>query len=166
MATPKFDIEELLDWCLGVMTGGLNTRIALIEAEKIANGKAVTPTLAPIAAGNYYMQTWSDKMLNTSPSIFYGIEDVQSTDGGGVVAKVYKLFVEVVMVDNGMTNDITKRVNRYARALEELFNLAYTTPLATSRIKVDSVRPIGIKLELDSSDEMKVGGISLLVTIV
>lgn len=163
----KFDAEDVLDMVLDIMTasGALNTKIAAVEAEKTAKGKGLTPTLASVAADNYYLQTWSDKILNTSPAIFYGIEDVAAVDGGGAVAKTYKIFCEIVLVDSGQTNDGHKRINRYARALEELFTAAFAPALGV-KIKVDQVRPISFKLELDSSEEIKVGGISLQITLV
>lgn len=164
----KFDAEDMLDMVLGIMTTGsaLNAKIAAIEAEKIAAGKGVTPTLASIASTSYYLQSWSDKILNTSPAIFYGIEDVASVPNAGAVAKVYKVFVEVVLIDSGLTNDSHKRINRYARALEELFAAAFAPALGYGQIKIDTVRPISFKLELDSSEEIKVGGVSLTITLV
>lgn len=165
----KFDSEDLLDLVLEIMTSGgaLNTKIAAIEAEKVAKGKGVTPTLATIASGSYYEQTWSDKMLNTSPAIFYGIEDVQTVSANGpVVAKQYKIFVEIVLVDNGMSNDAAKRISRYARALEELFASNFAPAVAIGTVKIDQIRPVGFKLQMDSSEEIKVGGILLEVTIV
>ncbi len=164
----KYDAEDLLDTVLGIMTASLNTRIAAIEAEKIADGKGVTPTLAAVASGSYYLQAWSDKILNTSPAIFYGLEDVQTESNGSAVAKTYKIFVEVMLVDAGINgaNDGSRRLNRYARALEEIFAESFAPAIGHGKVKVDSIRPMAFKLALDSDDEVKVGGISLLVTLV
>lgn len=164
----KYDAEDLLETVLEVMTNGdaLNVKIAAIEAEKTAAGKGLTPPLDSIDAAAYYEQTWTNKVLNNTPAIFYGIEDVQATDGGGVVAKLYKVFVEVVMVDSGQTNDAHKRINRYARALEELFSAAFAPALGHGNVKVDQVRPVAFQLALDSDDEIKVGGVSLQISIV
>lgn len=165
----KYDGEDLLDSVLQIMIEGdaLNNKIAAIEAEKVLKSKGLTPTLKPIAAGSYHEQTWSDKVLNSTPAIFYGIEDVQSADGGtGAVAKTYKVFIEIILVDNGMQNDTHKRIQRYSRALEELFSSAFAPAISGSNVKIDSVRPISFKLELDSSEEIKVGGISLTITLV
>ncbi len=169
MATPKYDAEDLLDSVLAIMTdnGALNAKIAAIEAEKLAASKNLTPGLSAIASDAYYAQSWSDKVLNNSPGIFYGIEDVSAVDGGGgVVAKTYKVFVEVVLVDTGQTNDYWKRISRYARALEELFGAAYAPAMGHGAVKIEQVRPMAFKLALDSDDEVKVGGVSISVTIV
>jgi hypothetical protein len=145
--------------------GALNAKIAAIEAEKTAKGAGLTPTLASVDAGSYHLQTWSDKILNSTPAIFYGVEDIESADGGGVVGKKYKVFVEAILVDNGMTNDVHRRVSRYARALEELFAEAYAPAIPYGKVKIDTVRPISFKLDLDSSDEIKVGGVSLTIAL-
>lgn len=162
----KYDGEDLLDSVLEIMTSGLNTKIAAIEAEKVAKGKGLTPTLASVLAASYHEQTWSNKILNSSPAIFYGIEDCQVSENGPAVAKTYKVFCEVVMVDNGQTNDMHKRIQRYSRALEELFAEAYAPAIQGSRVKVEQVRPISFKLQLDSDEEIKVGGVSLTITLV
>jgi hypothetical protein len=161
----KYDAEDILDTVLGVMTTGsaLNNKIAEIEAEKTAAGKGLTPTLKQIASGSYHLQSWSEKVLNSSPAIFYGIEDVDAKANGPVVAKKYTVFVEVVMVDNGMTNDGSKRINRYARALEELFADAFAPAIGQGQVAVSAVRPFAFKLALDSDDEVKVGGVSLTI---
>jgi hypothetical protein len=162
----KYDTEDLLESILGVMTSGLNTKITEIETEKIAAGKGLTPGLVAIASDAYYLQTWTDKILNNKVGIFYGIEDVQTQDGGGAAAKTYKIFCEVVLVDNGQTNDTSKRIARYSRALEEIFLKAFADAVAYGKVKIDSVRPISFKLELDSDEEIKVGGVSLTITLV
>lgn len=163
----KYDAEDLLDTVLGIMTDGsaLNNKIAAIEAEKTANGKGLTPTLAPVASGSYYLQSWSEKILNTNPAIFYGIEEVRSEANGPVIAKTYTIFVEIILVDSGMTNDGSKRINRYARALEEIFAAAFAPAVAQGQVKIDQVRPMAFKLALDSDEEIKVGGVSLQMSL-
>lgn len=163
----KFDTEDILDMILSVMQGGaLNAKITAIEAEKAAGGKTLTPGLLAIDDANYYEQTWTNKILNTNPSIFYGIEDVAGVDGGGVVAKTYKCFVEIILIDNGQTNDMARRIARYSRALEELFAAAFDAAKGNGTVKIETVRPIAFKLDLDSNDEIKVGGISISISLV
>lgn len=163
----KFDTEDLMNSILAVMTtnDALNVKIAEIEAEKAAKSQSLSPVLKTIAADSYYLQTWSDKILNTNPAILYGIEDVSGVENAGGFAKTYKIFVEIVLVDSGNQNDTHKRIARYARALEELFQKARLPEVPAAQIKVESVRPISFKLELDSDEEIKVGGISLNVTL-
>lgn len=164
----KFDGEDLLDAVKSIMVSGdaLNNKILEIENEKANKSKGLTPTLKTISANAYFEQTWNDKILNQNPAIFYGIEDVQSTDGGGALGKVYQLFVEIVLVDNGMQSDNHKRIQRYSRALEELFLSSDATIIPFAKIKVNQIRPISFKLQIDSNEEIKVGGISILIALV
>ncbi len=161
----KFDAEDMLDGILQIMTDGLNARIAAIEAEKVAAGKGLTPTLAAIPTDGYYLQSWSEKILMTNPSIFYGIEEVTTIDGGFGAAKKYKLFAEIVLVDSGMTADADKRILRYTRALEEIFTEAFKNTAEVGRAIIETVRPASFKLDLDSSEEMKVGGIAITLSL-
>lgn len=164
----KFDGEDVLAMILSIMKdgGALNAKIAAIEAEKLAAGLNLTPGLANVADISYYEQTWNSKILNTTPAIFYGIEDCVALDGGGAAAKTYECFVEIVLIDSGQTNDYNRRILRYSRALEELFESALSAPAEVGQVKIKSVRPITFKLELDSSEEIKVGGISISLTLV
>ena len=161
----KFDSEEMLDYILGIMQDDdvLNNKIAAVEAEKEDAGKGLSPTLAPIA--EYHLQTWNDKILQRTPAIFYGIEDVTAVDGMGAVAKTYKCFIEVVIVDNNQTNDGHKRISRYSRSLEELFTSNFKPEGAMGAVKVESVRPISFKLEMNTDEEIRVGGISLTISL-
>lgn len=164
-----FDSEDLLDSVLSVMTSGsaLNAAISALEADKSTQGKGLTPTLAGVDASAYFVQTWDNKILNQKgPSIFFGIEDVQVSENAGAVAKTYQVFVEVVLVDDLTSPDGYKRIMRYSRALEELFKNKFAPAISMGSVKIQSVRPISFKLELDSSDEVKVGGISLTIVLV
>ncbi len=169
MSTPKYDAEDLLDTVLSVMTTGsptsaLDAKIAAIDAEKTAKGKGLLTALAPIGT-NYYLQSWTDKVLNSTPAIFYGIEDVAAKASGAAVAKTYLIFVEVVLVDDGNFNDSSKRINRYVRALEELFTVAFAPAMGHGAVEITQMRPMAFKLNLDSDDEVKVGGVSLSVSL-
>lgn len=166
MPAKKFDVESLLEMVKDIMVGGdaLNVKLDAITAEK--TDAVLDPVLAPIGADAYFEQTWDDNILNKSPAIFYGIEDVQSDDGGaGVVAKTYKVFCEVVMV-KGITGDDARRIFRYSRALEELFAENFKPAVAAGTFKVEQVRPVSVKMELDSSEEIKIGGVLLSITLV
>lgn len=158
------DLEDVLAAVKAVMTGGLNAKILEIETQKIADGNGVTPTLAQVDSTNgYFCQTWSEKILNITPAIFYGAEQVDVVDGGGAVLKMYRIAIYVVIVDNGNTNDISTRIFRYSRALEELFRL--TEIDSAGKIKVTALLPVSWPRDIDSSDEIKLGGITLTIPL-
>ena len=163
----KYDAENLLETILGIMktSGALNTKITAVEDEKIAQSKGLSPALKLVSDDSYFLQSWNEKILNKSPAIFYGIEDTTAQSAGSAVLKIYKIFVELVMVDNGMSNDGSKRIMRYARALEELFAENFSPAVAQGTVKVEAVRPVAFKLALDSDEEIKVGGVTLTIGI-
>lgn len=149
-----------------VSGGALNAAILAVETEKIAASKALTPTLAPIAADAYYRQSWSEKILNNSPGVFYGIEEVQTLNSGGATAKSYKIFVDVVLVDSGQTNDSSSRICRYTRALEELFTANFAPAVAQGKLTITEERPMSFRLQTDSDEEIKIAGISITNVLV
>jgi hypothetical protein len=164
----RIDAEDIAKSILDIMTHpteGLNAYISAVDAEKTAKGMAFTPALKLVASAGYFYQSWNDKILNIDPAIFYGFEDVQAGDAGKGIAKTFKIFVEIVLVDNGMTNDVDRRVLRYSRALEELFADKFDVVNNSSRIKIETVRPMSMKVDFDSSDEVKVGGISISLSV-
>ena len=160
----KFDAEVLLDSILDIMTTGLNTKIAAVEAEKTAMGKSIG--LAAVDSNAYYRQTWNDKILQYTPAIFYGIENTAATAVAGVTATQYFLFVEVIISDSGNDDQVVNRILRYTRALQELFEEQFGKVAEAGRIKIETVRPVSFKLDEDTSDEVKVGGISITLTLV
>jgi hypothetical protein len=160
-----YDAENLLFDIKGILTSNLNTKIAAIEAEKIGAG-FVSTNLAPVdTMKGYFEQSWSDAMLNINPAIFYGIEETTAEGQGPATKELYKIFVEIVLVDNGMDTLTKNRIHRYARAIKEVFQENYDRLPPAGKIKIETVRPTSFKLDLNSSEEVKVGGVSLTVAI-
>lgn len=160
-----FDGEDLLDSVLSMVQTGISAKLTAIEAEKIAKGKGVSGGLPVPEASAYTRQTWSNNILNHSPAIFYGIENVQAEGVGPATMEKFTVFVEVVMVDSGMDTDTSSRIMRYSRALKEIFQEGFAEVAETGRIKIETVRPVSFKLDQDSSEEIKVGGVSLTVAL-
>lgn len=161
----KYDLESAVDDVLALMQAYLPAKIAEIEVEKTSIGKGLTPALATIASTSYYRQSWSEKILQTNPSIYYGVEEVTAVSGGSEVAELVKIFVEVIYIDSGQTNDASSRIARYARAIKEVFTEHYGDIKSVGNTKIETIRPISFRLELDSSEEVKVGGVSITIGI-
>ncbi len=164
----KVDNEALLDAILAIMTDagtGLNVRVAAIEAEKAAAGKALATSVLPIPAAGYFRQTWDEKILNTSPAIFYGFEDVVPVSNGPAVAKTYTIFIEVFLSALDITNDSTDRIFRYSRALEEIFSEAFKPLAETSQMTVKALLPAAFKVEMGAGQDVKIGGVSLSLSM-
>lgn len=160
-----YDGEDLLDSILDIVQTNITTKLLAIETEKIAKGKGVSGGLPAPESTAYYRQTWSDKILNHSPAIFYGIEDVTTEGIGPATIESFKVFVEVVITDSGMDTDSSNRILRYSRALRECLQEKFDSVAETGRIKIETVRPVAFKMDQDSSEEIKVGGVSLLVAL-
>lgn len=158
------DEEDILDDIETLLKAQLNTNIAAIEAAKVIAGKGITGGLASIEATSYYRQSWDDRILNTSPSIYYGIEDVGSKGVGPGTVRQVKVFVEAVVVDSNNDGFANSRVLRYARAIREVFEQNYAM-FAEGKTIIETVRPTSFKLGLDSSEELKVGGVSLTTVL-
>lgn len=161
----KYDVENLLSDIKSLLIANLNTAIAAVEAEKISQGLPATG-LKPVDATNgYFEQSWSDKILNITPAIFYGIEQIQAVGAGPATAQIYKVFVEVVLVDSGMDVLGKNRIHRYSRAIRDVFEANYDKIPSASKIKIETVTPASFKLDLNSSEVMKVGGVSLTTAL-
>lgn len=161
----RYDIESLLAGVEELIRANLNTKIAEIEAEKTVQGSPVG--LPGIADEAYFEQSWNDEILNYSPAIFFGVEEIQATGAGPETMQVVKLFVEVLFTDAGNDKLGKKRVHRYSRALKEVFEERYAElGVVQGKIKIETVRPISFKLDLDNADEIRVGGVSIITAII
>ncbi len=161
---PKYDIENLLEDVKAILVANLNTKVAAIESEKEAAGKQAV-TMLSVASGNYYEQNWSDKILNTNPSIFYGVEQVQATGAGPATAQAIKVFVEIICIDKQEDLFMSKRINRYSRAIKEVLESNYDQLSQGNQMHIETVRPVAFRLDMDSSEEVHVGGVSLITAI-
>ena len=72
----RYDLEDCLDDIEAILKAKLGAKIAAIEAEKISKGKGID--LATVQADAFFRQTWSDKILNYDPGIFFGIENPET----------------------------------------------------------------------------------------
>ena len=162
-----YDLEDLLSDLETYLKANLNTKISAIEAEKVANGKGLTPTLATVSANAYFEQNWNTNILSYSPAIFYGVENVEAVEKvQGHTIEKFTLFVECVLVDNGVKTDITKRVNRYARAIKETLEEGWSDVFGGgSKVVIETVAPASFRLALDTSETIRVGGVSIVTIL-
>jgi len=163
----KYDQEDLLDDLVAWCKSKLPQRLLDIEAEKVAKSKGVTGGLIAIPDAAYYVQAWDNAILQHTAAIYYGIEDVTARDiGAGSTATDLKIFFEIVLTDMNQYGDVHKRIARYSRALREIFEEYVKENSFISRTKIEQVRPISFKLELDTSEETNVGGVSISTSII
>lgn len=161
----KYDLENLLADIKSILVANLNTAIAAVEAEKIAQGLPTTGLAAVDNSSGYFLQNWSDAILNITPAIFYGVEDIKATGVGPATIQEYRIFVEIVMVDSGMDVLGNARINRYSRAIKDVLESNYDRIPSAAKTKIETVRPISFKLDQNSSETIKVGGVSVMTAL-
>lgn len=161
----KYDIENLLADIKTILVANLNSSISAVESEKVSQGLPSTGLSAVSTTDGYFEQNWSDAILNVSPAIFFGVEDIHAEGIGPFTSQTYKVFVEVVYVDNGMDALGKNRIHRYARAIKDVLENNWDKIPSSSKLKIETVRPVSFKLDLNSSEEIKVGGVSLITAI-
>lgn len=162
----RYDSENLMYDIKALLVAQLNTKIAAIEAEKIAAGFPTTGLAAIDTTNGYFEQSFSDEILNINPALFYGIEEVKADGIGPATVERFKIWVEIILIDGGMDQLTKNRVHRYARALKEVFEENWDTALTNaSKIKIETVRPLSFKLDLNSSEMVKVCGLSIITAL-
>ena len=164
----KYDIEDLCNDLKAYLLANLDTKIAAVEAEKIAAGKPLDGGLPGIPEAAYTFQNWSDAILQNPVNLFFGVEDVKANDiGAGQSADVLTLFIEVVLVvdSNKKNNDDVNRVFRYTRAIKEVMQAYAKINSFISKTKIETVRPVSYKLNFDTNEEVRVGGVSVTTSI-
>lgn len=153
----RYDIEDVLDELDAFMKANLPAEIAAINAEK---GNA--PVLVAPANSAYFFQTWNDKILNANPAIFYGLQEVESRGVGPATVQVLKIFIDIIVLDNGQDNLTTKRVFRYTKAIQRLVEKNWDKKFSgMQKTKISVMNPFAFKTNLDSADEYKIGGVLL-----
>lgn len=159
----KYDSEQMLFDVESLMQEKLNDYILAIDQEKLDAGyKSI---LSQVSADCYFQTTWNDKIMKKSPSIFYGLEEVTATGMGPATIQLFKVFIDVIFVDSGK-DDLGKwRVLRYSRALKDLFQKHFDRFPCGGNIKIEQVRPLSFMTDENTSDEMRVGGISISMAI-
>lgn len=163
------DSEILVDTLKEILLADLNTKIAAVEAEKVALSKGVSGGLLPVPAAAYFPQTWDDKILLFKPAIFYGVEEIEPIAIQGVTAQKVELFIDVVLVaSQNLEDDTWRRVNRYTRAVKEVMeaNVRKLNSMGGNSVTIKTVRPATFRLGLDNSEEIKVGGVSIQLVFV
>lgn len=150
----KYDIESFLDDVLQHMKDKLPTKLESITTEK-DDGIVLDPVLDEA----FFLQTMDGEITNYDPFIVYGIDDVSVEGIGPMSSKSYKISILVVKSDNGLDTNITKRMLRYLRALEEIFQDSFAEIGNKVKLRVNSY-PIEIT-RLNETNQYRVTGVSI-----
>lgn len=158
----KYDAEKLMTDIRAILVAKLDAKLDQIAAEKAdfdSENLGGALGLPYIPEKDYFFQSWSDRILNVKYAIFYGIEETVTSGMGPSSAVLYKIFVEIIVHDSGQDSKTTNRVLRYSRAIREVFEENYDKLPGGNNIKIETTKPISFRIDLDTSEEIKVGGV-------
>jgi hypothetical protein len=155
----EVDIEILLDKIDTFLKANLNLQIASINLEKND-----TLALATVSDDAYFFQTMNDRVANFDPFLFYGLDNVDSEGIGPATRKTYSIQVIIVVTDTGQDELMGKRLLRYSRVLEDLFNNYWASIKSSVNFKVQSLVPVAFSL-VNSSDVYRAVGITLTTSL-
>lgn len=142
----------------------LPTYWAAVEAEQLANGlpEAGVPSIDDAA---YHQFAWNDRALNFPVGVLIVPTGKPEMSLGPTGVRAYTVDVGVYL--SGTSNDAlaTRRLLRAAKALEQIFFDKWGKLSGVVREKLETVEPIDFKLNVDSSDDNKIAGVTLSVTL-
>lgn len=160
-----YDIESLLADVKKILVCHLNNHIAAIEAEKVQAGFVAT-NIQPVDPDNGYIeQSLADVPININPCLVYGVDDIGAVSQNAATAQTVKLFVAIVIVDNGMDTLAKNKIHRYTRAAKEVFEKHFDRIRSASLLKIETFLPVSFKMDENSSETMKIGGVSITTSI-
>lgn len=139
----RYDLEKLLNDMKAVAVAGLNAKLAAISAEK---GDEIA--LLPIEEGAYFFQVLDkSKAGHHKAFIFYGASDPTVQAIGASTAEDYEIFFIVVLRETVEGEAFSTRLMRYARALKEIFETAFTQNKIRTRISVSTITPTNFAIQ-------------------
>ena len=147
----RYDMEDLCDDVLAVMTTYFNAKLTEINAAK--NDGIV---LDPIDSGAYSLQQLNGKMLNYNPFCLYGIEDIETVSQGPLSSDRFQISVTVVVKDSGEELECGRRMFRYSRALKEVFEKNWNDRQGV-KFEIKSLVPVPLPNLNDGNSHRAVG---------
>lgn len=160
----RYDLEDLCDDIATLLKEKLNAKIEAISNEKADAGKSFDLPL--IGENNYFFQSWDQKIRNTKVCIFYGIAKVDAQGIGPNTSESYQLFIEVVYTSSRTDTKSVQRILRYSRALKEVIEENWDELFSGNKLIVETLVPISFILDSNTSEEVRVGGVSIGTSLV
>lgn len=162
----RYDVEELLRDLADVCKAKLNTRLAAITAEKVAqNPSDALTTLAQVPDGAYFFQSLDKSRAAAHPVfMFWGLEDPVADGAGPYTIERLSIFFIVVVKDTAEQENYMWRLMRYSRALKEIFEENFSKNRGGVKLSVSSLSPVGFDA-LGMPGSFKAVGVRLSATI-
>lgn len=146
------DKEVVLDKMETLLKAELNTKLLAIDTEK-ADGI----TLKPVSDNAYLKISMNNKLANYNPFIFLDVLDPASEGIATATNQTEGFQAALVLVDNGNDLDINRRILRYGRALQEIFEKNVYKICPPDEFSVQALAPMPFKLQNSKSDFRVIG---------
>lgn len=156
----RYDLENLMADIKSIMTTNLNTKLTELDAEK-----ADSISLATVSTSQgYFLQTMDAEVANANPFVLYGIEDIETKNAGPMGIKTVTITIYLVTEEAGLEGNVTNRMYRYLRALEEVFETNWYMVQNATKISKKSLQPFELT-RLNDSQPCRAVGIRLVVEV-
>lgn len=136
----KYDLEQLSLDLVAILQANLGAKLAQISTLK--NDGLVL--LVPDTARGYFFQSLEKETATNQPVfVFYGLDDpVTKYSSGQATGIEVDLFFILVLQDTAENPVFTRRLLRYMRAFQEVFEENFTKINRSVRISVSSLAPV------------------------
>lgn len=165
----NYDVEDLVQDIETLLKASLVTKITALEAAQVAAGLPAaweSPAVPAIDADAYFQFGWTNESLNKAVGVGIFIAEQSSVGEGPFTKQVY--VVDVGVYVSGTNNDplADRKLLRYSKALKELFETSWgQINSAVTREKLETIGPIEFRLNVNSSDDCKIAGVTLTCTL-
>lgn len=155
----KYDTERFLEDIKAILTSKLNAKFLEIDTEK-----ADTITLKPVGSTSYFLQGLNERAANLDPFVVYGYEPGDTKSIGSSSAQDILVSVVIVVSDHG-SDLMNTQMLRYARALKEVFEENWQMVEFSTKLRINELEPINLKLDADGDNQYKAVGIQILTNL-
>lgn len=152
----NYRIENFFTDLEAFLIANINTKIGDINTEYNDSVSLLT-----VDDNAYFFYTMNDKVANFDPIVYYGIADNEVEAIGPLGNKKYKIMVLIGLADTAQDVQIGKRLLRYSRVLEDLFNDNWNSVGGMIKVKVTNL----IFSPPQTSDQYRYAGVELEVNI-
>jgi hypothetical protein len=154
-----YDVEVFLSNIETILKNNLNSKLASIDTEKNDG-----ITLKTLVSDAYFFQELNSKVANYNPFLLYGVEDLGTKAVEGFSVQEVTVSIVIVVTDDGEDQNIAKRMLRYSRALQEVFEENFCLVENSVKLIIQNLMPVEFNM-LNSSDSYRAVGINLIASL-
>lgn len=160
-----YDIEDLVADIEAFVKAYLPAEIAAVEAEAVAKGHPPTDII-PVPLDAYYRFGWTDQVLNSSVGLIITPTIIRAESVGP--ATQVTLEVDIAVCLSGLQNDTlaNQKALRYAKALKQACENNWgKIRRGIVREKLETIGPVDLKVNGNSSEPFKAAGVLLTLVL-